>query len=134
MKNHQNIIWSSEIDIDDWRDFLSEEFNTETLSEEKMYCLAFDYNNDYLDDERTNLSSITITHNGLCVVASVGTWRGRFSAIPKQTPNSVSDCLHSFTAGDSEITFLLMRKVNFVPKKSTTTEPTTIGSVHIKTV
>lgn len=113
MKNHQNVIWSSEIDIDDWRDFLSEEFDAQNLSEEKLYCLASEYNNDYLNDERANLSSITVTHNGLCVVASIGTWRGRFSAIPKRTPNSVSDCLRSFIAGDSEITFFVDEKGEF---------------------
>lgn len=50
MKKH--IIWSSTINFEDWEDDLKE--NYPNLSEDKLYDIAVETNDEYLNDERAN--------------------------------------------------------------------------------
>lgn len=79
MSNKNRVIWSSEINVEDWKDFFEEErstmieeYDTEP-SEDELFERAYDLNNSYLEDERDNFSKI---HGTFIAFADVGTWRG----------------------------------------------------------
>lgn len=79
MSGKKHVIWSSDINLEDWKDFLDEErsqimewYNTEP-SEDELLERAYDLNNDYLEDNRANFSKI---YGTFIAFADVGTWRG----------------------------------------------------------
>lgn len=79
MSGKKHVIWSSEINIEDWKDFfeeeraqLIEEYDTDP-SEDELLERAYDLNNTYLEDERDNFSKI---YGTFIAFADVGTWRG----------------------------------------------------------
>ena len=53
MKNGRHIIWSNDIDYDDWREDLEEQYPDLTEAERMEWM--YELNGDYLDDERSNL-------------------------------------------------------------------------------
>ena len=56
MKNNvKHIIWTSWIDVDDWRDGIKEEceMNGMEYDEDKLYYMAYETNSHYLEDEKT---------------------------------------------------------------------------------
>lgn len=53
MKDGRHIIWSNDIDYDDWREDLEEQYPD--LTEAERMELMYELNSDYLDDERSNL-------------------------------------------------------------------------------
>ena len=53
MKDGRHIIWSNDIDYDDWREDLEEQYPD--LTEAERMELMYELNGDYLDDERSNL-------------------------------------------------------------------------------
>lgn len=90
-KEFKHVIWSNmDIDIKDWSDFLEEEY-PEITDTNKQYELCCDLNNDYLDDERTNLN-ITL-NNDIIVIADLGLWNGHHCGY-KRITNNISDCLY----------------------------------------
>lgn len=50
MNEQKHIIWSSDVDYEDWRADLEEQYPD--LSEQERMELMVEQNNDYLDDER----------------------------------------------------------------------------------
>ena len=51
----RHIIWSNmNLDFEDWDDDLRSE--NPNMSDSELYDLMYETNNDYLDDERTNLN------------------------------------------------------------------------------
>lgn len=89
MKKH--IVWSSNINIEDWKDFLMEEYPTIT-DENEQYNLCIDMNNDYLDDERKNLD-IQLNNDIICI-ANIGRWNGRKIGYKIIESGNISDCLY----------------------------------------
>ena len=89
MKKH--IIWSSEINLKDWQDFL-EEVYPDITAESEQYNLAYELNNEYLYDERANLHS---NANGrILVIADLGLWHGRVKGY-KILSKNIADILYS---------------------------------------
>lgn len=73
MKDGRDIIWSNDIDYDDWREELEEQYPD--LTEAERMELMYELNGDYLDDERSNLD-IQLSRP-ILVVGDLGLWHGR---------------------------------------------------------
>ena len=97
----RHIIWSNvNLDIEDWRDDLIEQFaingvNAEELSENDIYQEMVDTNNSYLDDERVNLN--IQEEQPIIVIADLGRWNGRFQGYKMIESGNIKDCLYSDT-------------------------------------
>ena len=92
MDSDKHIIWSDyDLDLEDWRDDLEEEYPEYTDDElcEKMY----ERNSEYLDDERANLN-IQLSQP-ILVVADIGRWNGRYFGYKEIKSGNIKDCLYS---------------------------------------
>ena len=91
MKDGRHIIWSNDIDYDDWREDLEEQYPDLTEAErmERMYEL----NGNYLDDERSNLD-IQLSRP-ILVVGDLGLWHGRRMGYKEIPSGNIRDCLYS---------------------------------------
>lgn len=68
----KHFIWSSDIDLDDYRDFLAEAY-PEVTDENEKYQIAYDLNDLSLQDEKTNLDVAC----KIIGIADIGRWNGR---------------------------------------------------------
>ena len=84
-------IWSSDINLDDWRDDLLEEHPD--ANDDELYYLADELNDEYLEDERINLRSIALDEPVL-IIANLGLWNGRVSGYRNLAAWTVGDCLY----------------------------------------
>ena len=90
-KAKKKIIWSNRhLDFEDWRISLEEEYPNE--SEDDLYEIMLETNNEYLDDERANLN-IELGHK-ILVIGDLGMWDGRVTAY-KEIDGNISNCLYS---------------------------------------
>ena len=91
MNEQKHIIWSSDVDYEDWRADLEEQYPDLTEGErmERMYEL----NGDYLDDERSNLD-IQLSRP-ILVVGDLGLWNGRRMGYKEILSGNIRDCLYS---------------------------------------
>lgn len=80
----KNIIWTSEIDVEDWADFLDEEGITDHNSTE-AYDRINEYNWDNIGDEEENLN--IDTPDNLFVVGTLGLWNGNPAAVRELDAN-----------------------------------------------
>lgn len=56
IKKERHVIWSNiHLDLDDWRNFLTESYPELSNNESKLYELINERNAEYLDDARRNL-------------------------------------------------------------------------------
>lgn len=99
MNTKKHIIWSSEIDIDDWRedylDYLRDYEGEEDpeIDDYDLYRYAETLNYDYLDDERDNLR---IGVNApILVLGDLGFWFGRREGYKVIQSGRISDCLYT---------------------------------------
>ena len=91
-KNH--VIWSNRnLDLDDWRDDLLEDHPES--SEDELYALMCETNDQYLDDERTNLD--IQMPGAILMIADIGRWNGRFPGYQEIRSGNIKDCLHTST-------------------------------------
>ncbi len=90
MKKH--LIWTDDICMDDWNDFLLEE-HPEVTDDYEKYNLVCDMNYTYLEDERMNLNVKLPTN--IIIIADLGLWDGRKTAYKELNSNNISDCLYS---------------------------------------
>lgn len=91
-QEEKHIIWSNlNLDMEDWREFLEEEYPGRT--EEEYYGLMHELNNGYLDDERMNLDRQLSTP--ILVCADLGLWNGRKSGYRMIGSGNIKDCLDS---------------------------------------
>lgn len=90
----RHVIWSNiDLELDDWRDDLIEEFPyISPDDEDALYCLMVDINNDYLADERMNLN-IQLSQP-ILVIADLGLWNGRRMGYKEIASGNISDCLY----------------------------------------
>ena len=87
----KHIIWDNRnLDIDDWVDFLEEEY-PEIRDEHEQYHLIEDMNMEYLDDQRMNLNKKV--DGRILVIADLGLWNGRRQGY-KILGNTISDILY----------------------------------------
>lgn len=99
----RHTIWDANIKVEDWLDYLEEEFpdksREELLNDYEAYNLAVEMNDQYLDDERSNLS-IDIGTPIICI-ADIGRWNGRSTGFHVFKSGIIADCLHSMVSGVS---------------------------------
>lgn len=94
MRDEKHIIWSNyDLDYDDWRDDLEEQYPD--LSENERVELMYEINSDYLDDERANLD-IQLSRP-ILVIGDLGLWNGRRMGYKEIGSGKISDCLYSDT-------------------------------------
>ena len=83
-------VWSDmDLDLDDWRDDLQEEYPE--LDEDGLYAKMLEFNSDYLDDERSNLKQPI--GGSLLIIADLGLWNGRHQGYREKADADLSDCL-----------------------------------------
>ena len=95
MEKKRHIIWSNvDLNLDDWKDDLLEWYDNgdEEVSEQDLYALMCQANNDYLDDERMNLN--VRLNNPILVIGDFGLWNGRFSGYKEINSGMISECLY----------------------------------------
>ena len=90
--NEKHIIWSNEnLDLDDWRDDLLEQYPD--ADEYELYRLMDETNGEYLNDERVNLN-IQLSQP-ILVIADLGLWNGRRQGYKEIPSGNIRDCLYS---------------------------------------
>lgn len=90
--DNKHIIWSDiNLDLDDWRDDLKEEYPNAT--ENEMLYKMYEINSDYLDDERYNLD-IQLPQE-ILVIGDLGLWNGRVMGYKEIKSGNIKDCLYS---------------------------------------
>lgn len=97
-KEKRHVIWSSDINIDDWQDFLSEE-HPEVTDESEQYALCQEMNDEYLQDERVNLN-IELGRE-IIILGDLGFWNGRAHGYKEMKGTNIKDCLDTgITCGE----------------------------------
>ena len=91
-------IWSSEVDIDDYKDYLEECFPGVTDDDEK-YKIVSELNEVYLDDERINLR--IDVGSQIIEVADLGFWNGRRQGYHLITSGLLSDIFNFHGCDDA---------------------------------
>ena len=92
----KHIIWSSDIDVDCFEDFLSEEY-PEVTDESEKYRLCAEMNDEYLNDECANLN--IDLHREIIIIGQLGLWTGPAHGYKEVKGTRISDCLTN-TEGD----------------------------------
>lgn len=103
----EHIIWSNDINMEDWNDFLAEEYPDITEMDEK-FNLVYEMNDMYLDDERLNLSDLV--YDEIIVLGTLGRWNGTAHGYKIIESGKVSDCFYS---EDDIVTWYIDRYNNF---------------------
>lgn len=94
MSEDRHIIWSNYgLDYEDWQADLEE--NYPDLSENERIALMYEINDDYLDDERTNLN--VQLSNPILVIGDLGLWYGRRMGYKEIESGNIRDCLFADT-------------------------------------
>lgn len=91
MEKVKHLIWSSDVDYEDWRDDMESEYPD--LTDEERETLAYEINNEYLDDERCNLN-IPLSRP-ILVIGDLGRWNGRVTGYKELRSKNIKDCLYS---------------------------------------
>lgn len=90
MINNKWMIWSSDYDVEDFKEWLDEEYPD--AGEYERDQLVWDLNQQYLGDERMNLGKI-VAPAGIVVLANLGLWNGRTPAYKEINSGKVKECL-----------------------------------------
>lgn len=90
MTKQKYVIWTNDVDYDDWRDDLEAEYPD--MTEQQRIKVMYGTNNDYLDDERSNLN-IKLNRD-ILVIADLGLWNGRRSGYKELNSSNIRDCLY----------------------------------------
>lgn len=88
-RSTKHIIWSNDLDYEDWREDLEQEFPD--ASEDERIQIMYETNAEYLYDERTNLD--INTGEPIIGIADLGLWYGRVSGYAIIQSGFISDCL-----------------------------------------
>ena len=92
----RHVIWSDiHLDLDDWRDFLTESYPELSNNESKLYELMYERNAEYLDVARRNLD-IPLSQP-ILVIGDLGLWHGRAKGYKLLRSGKLRDCLFSDT-------------------------------------
>lgn len=90
MNKAKRMIWSSDYNVEDFKEWLDECYPE--ADEYEREELAYLQNQDYLDDERMNLGRI-VAPAGIVLLADLGLWHGRTPAYKEINSGTVADCL-----------------------------------------
>lgn len=100
MKNKVSTIWSNEIDMKDWEDYIKEqnaeraEEGKEPLTDDEAYEEVRWLNDEcYLDDARINLDAEV--SNSIVVLADLGLWYGRRQGFKVMSSRNLKEVLYS---------------------------------------
>ena len=91
MSNGRHIIWTDDLDYDDWKADLKEQYPD--LTDDERMAMMYELNGDYLEDERTNLN-IQLSRP-ILVVGDLGLWHGRRMGYKEISSGNIRDCLYS---------------------------------------
>jgi len=92
-KEKEFIVWQNyDINLSDYQEFLEEEYPDVTDTTEQ-YHLVSTMNDEYLDDERSNFSSIDRLNGDIIIIADLGLWNRRAQGYKEIYSRSASDCL-----------------------------------------
>ena len=91
MEKTDHIIWSDQIDYEDWREDMESEYPDE--NEQWRIHRAYEINDGYLDDERCNLD-IQLSRP-IIVIGDIGRWNGRVMGYKEIKSGNIKDCLYS---------------------------------------
>lgn len=90
----RHVIWSDmHLDLEDWRDFLTESYPELSNNESKLYELMHELNADFLNDERRNLD-IPLPQP-ILVIGDLGLWHGRVKGCKLLRSGNIRECLFS---------------------------------------
>ncbi len=92
MNDKCHVIWSSEINVEDWKDDILEMYPDDDLTDEEIYDLALRENDESLECERENLH--IDLHREIIVLGDLGLWHGRVRGYKELRGTCVSDCLN----------------------------------------
>ena len=81
------------LDLEDWRDFLTESYPELSNNESKLYELMHELNADFPNDERRNLD-IPLSQP-ILVIGDLGLWNGRVKGCKLLRSGNIRDCLFS---------------------------------------
>ena len=101
MRKH--IIWDEDINLDDWKDYLDEEFPE--ADEYDRYHYAEMLNYEYLEDERLNLNIELI--DNIVILADLGLWYGHRLGYKNLVSRNIKDCLRHNIKGQSSACWYL---------------------------
>jgi hypothetical protein len=102
MTTKKHIIWSSDINVDDWHDYLAEcREEDPDLTDDEIYARIVEQNDDYLEDEVTNLKLGLDLF--IIVIADLGLWDGRHCGYKTLPHGDICDCLQSECRDNSSI-------------------------------
>lgn len=92
MSDERHIIWSDiNLDLEDWRDSLSEIY--ENASDDFLYEKMLEDNSMYIYDQRANLN-IQMPRE-IIVIAELGLWNGKHSGYKTIESGNIADCMYS---------------------------------------
>ncbi len=91
MSDDRHVIWTNDLDYEDWREDLEEQYPE--LSENERMELMHELNGDYLDDERANLD--IQLGQPILVIGDLGLWQGRRMGYKEIESGNIKDCLYS---------------------------------------
>lgn len=92
-KEKEFIVWQNyDIDPSDYQEFLQEEYPDVTDAIEQYHLISC-MNDEYLDDERSNFSSIDRLKGDIIILADIGLWNRRALGYKEIYSRSASDCL-----------------------------------------
>ena len=91
MEKTDRIIWSDNVNYEDWRADMESEYPDE--SEQFRIGRAYQINDGYLDDERCNLN-IQLP-SPILVIGDIGRWNGRVMGYKEIASGNIRDCLYS---------------------------------------
>ena len=89
MDTIKNVLWSNDLNIDNWRDDLIDYYPDCENDEEALYSRMIDVNHSYLEDEIAQAENVFFDE-GLLVIADLGLWWGRRPGY-KQIGSSLAD-------------------------------------------
>ena len=92
-KEKEFIVWQNyDIDPSNYQEFLQEEYPDVTDAIEQYHLISC-MNDEYLDDERSNFSSIDRLKGDIIILADIGLWNRRVLGYKEIYSRSASDCL-----------------------------------------
>lgn len=86
----RHVIWSNKICLEDWQDWLNDNYPDEDLTEAEQYQAIQEELNMQYDNERTNLN--VSLPDPVMVIGDLGLWNGRKSGY-KFIGSNLSNCL-----------------------------------------
>ena len=108
MNDDKHVIWSNDLNYEDWRVDLEAEYPD--LSEDQRIALMYEINNGYLGDERINLD--VQLSQPILVVGDLGLWYGRRMGYKEIDSGNIRDCL-VFGQDDVYSTWYVDRRGDF---------------------